>query len=281
MRPTSSQAAAVRLQPAHVLQKVLFYRKDGSRHPRLRSRGPARVAVHAASGDVSDEIRAPQNGSVTTPSEEPSTSYLSDEEVCGTPHSPQADVYPAQRRRLPTAPCVRAVLRRLRSWCRTLRASSASWMSCAQWTPRATTHSRRSGGGSSASRPKRAAGAAKAPCTLSATPTASPLLSSGLQSLSSPGFAVPPARLLGELEPGSLRSLWKASVGRYLLDPPSAAALMGGASLWDDLPTAPGQVRAGKPQGAQRPCAAASPALPDAVPLRRWSVSRAAASATC
>ncbi|GFR43216.1 hypothetical protein Agub_g4259, partial [Astrephomene gubernaculifera] len=62
-------------------------------------------------------------------------------------------------------------------------------------------------------------------------------------------------RLLEELEPGCLRSLWKASVGRYVLDEGRSRELFGGgeeeeeeeeegeegeggggASIWDDFP---------------------------------------------
>ncbi|KAG2493164.1 hypothetical protein HYH03_008586 [Edaphochlamys debaryana] len=49
-------------------------------------------------------------------------------------------------------------------------------------------------------------------------------------------------RLLPMLEPGSLRSLWKASVGRYVLAEARAATLFAEASVWDDFPRVPGQV---------------------------------------
>ena len=57
--------------------------------------------------------------------------------------------------------------------------------------------------------------------------------------------AIPPGdrfRVLDELEPGAVRSLWKHSVARYVLGPQPAAELFEGYSVWDDFPDEPGQV---------------------------------------
>ncbi|PNH09124.1 hypothetical protein TSOC_004293 [Tetrabaena socialis] len=51
-----------------------------------------------------------------------------------------------------------------------------------------------------------------------------------------------PWALLDELEPGCLRSLWKASMARYVLDERRSLELFKNASIWDDFPTRPGQV---------------------------------------
>ncbi|PNW81491.1 hypothetical protein CHLRE_06g248750v5 [Chlamydomonas reinhardtii] len=49
-------------------------------------------------------------------------------------------------------------------------------------------------------------------------------------------------RLLDELEPGSLRSVWKASMARYVLNEAASLELFSEASVWDDFPARPGQV---------------------------------------
>lgn len=54
-------------------------------------------------------------------------------------------------------------------------------------------------------------------------------------------------RLLRDLEPGVIRSMWKASMARYVLDDARALELLASVSVWDDFPSQPGQVRA-------RPC---------------------------
>jgi hypothetical protein len=57
---------------------------------------------------------------------------------------------------------------------------------------------------------------------------------------------VPPearARVLRELEPGALRSLWKASLGRYVLGEAEQAALFADYNITCDFPTEPGEVR--------------------------------------
>nr|BBC28447.1 hypothetical protein, homolog of Volvox carteri MT0045 [Yamagishiella unicocca] len=51
-----------------------------------------------------------------------------------------------------------------------------------------------------------------------------------------------PPRLLDELEPGSLRNLWKASMARYVLDERRSLELFSDTSVWDDYPGEPGQV---------------------------------------
>jgi hypothetical protein len=57
--------------------------------------------------------------------------------------------------------------------------------------------------------------------------------------------AIPPSdrpRLIDELEPGALRSLWRYSLSRYVLDPERCAEIFSGYSVWDDFPEEPGQV---------------------------------------
>jgi len=49
-------------------------------------------------------------------------------------------------------------------------------------------------------------------------------------------------RILQELEPGALRSLWKASMARYVLDDATSLQLIGSYSVWGDFPQQPGQV---------------------------------------
>ncbi len=49
-------------------------------------------------------------------------------------------------------------------------------------------------------------------------------------------------RLLHELEPGSLRTLWKASMARYVLNGERASEMFEGHSVWDDFPLRPGEV---------------------------------------
>ncbi|KAG2426371.1 hypothetical protein HYH02_014799 [Chlamydomonas schloesseri] len=49
-------------------------------------------------------------------------------------------------------------------------------------------------------------------------------------------------RLLDELEPGSLRSVWKASMARYVLNEAASLELFSDASVWDDFPTRRGQI---------------------------------------
>ncbi len=71
---------------------------------------------------------------------------------------------------------------------------------------------------------------------------------------------VPPEarrRVLRELEPGALRSLWRASLGRYVLGEGEQAALFADYNVTCDLPTEPGEVRWGGPErGAGGPAAA-------------------------
>jgi hypothetical protein len=50
-------------------------------------------------------------------------------------------------------------------------------------------------------------------------------------------------RILDELEPGALYSLWKASMGQYVLDDTRKAKCFESYIIWDDFPTQPGQVR--------------------------------------
>lgn len=57
-------------------------------------------------------------------------------------------------------------------------------------------------------------------------------------------------RILDELEPGALYSLWRASVGQYVLDEPRKARLFADHIIWDDFPTQPGQVGAKGGDGA-------------------------------
>jgi hypothetical protein len=47
---------------------------------------------------------------------------------------------------------------------------------------------------------------------------------------------------LDELEPGALYSLWRASVGQYVLDETRKGELFADHIIWDDFPTQPGQV---------------------------------------
>lgn len=58
--------------------------------------------------------------------------------------------------------------------------------------------------------------------------------------------AVPPAdrpRILADLAPGAIRSLWSQSVARYVLSDERAAEIFADYALTDDFPTKPGQVR--------------------------------------
>jgi hypothetical protein len=50
-------------------------------------------------------------------------------------------------------------------------------------------------------------------------------------------------RILDELEPGALYSLWRASVGQYVLDEKRKEELFADHIIWDDFPTQPGEVR--------------------------------------
>ncbi len=57
---------------------------------------------------------------------------------------------------------------------------------------------------------------------------------------------VPPSarvRVGNELDPGSLRGLWRASMQRYVLPDARAAQLLGGFSVLADFPQQPGEVR--------------------------------------
>lgn len=57
--------------------------------------------------------------------------------------------------------------------------------------------------------------------------------------------AVPPGdryRILEELEPGAIRNLWKASMGRYVLDEQRATEIYSDYAIWMDLPTSPGDI---------------------------------------
>jgi len=49
-------------------------------------------------------------------------------------------------------------------------------------------------------------------------------------------------RILDELEPGALYSLWRASLGQYVLDEARKSELFENHIIWDDFPTQPGQV---------------------------------------
>ncbi|GLI70005.1 hypothetical protein VaNZ11_014739, partial [Volvox africanus] len=49
-------------------------------------------------------------------------------------------------------------------------------------------------------------------------------------------------RLLAELEPGSFRSLWRASMARYVLDEARSLELFADTSVWEDFPSQPGEV---------------------------------------
>ncbi|GIL68934.1 hypothetical protein Vafri_22190, partial [Volvox africanus] len=49
-------------------------------------------------------------------------------------------------------------------------------------------------------------------------------------------------RLLEELEPGSFRSLWRASMARYVLDEARSLELFAATSVWQDFPSRPGEV---------------------------------------
>nr|BCL66212.1 hypothetical protein [Volvox reticuliferus]BCL66280.1 hypothetical protein [Volvox reticuliferus] len=49
-------------------------------------------------------------------------------------------------------------------------------------------------------------------------------------------------RLLEELEPGSFRSLWRASMARYVLDEARSLELFADTTVWDDFPRQPGEV---------------------------------------
>lgn len=56
---------------------------------------------------------------------------------------------------------------------------------------------------------------------------------------------VPPEhryRILEELDPGAIRSLWKQSVSRYVLPDSKAAEIFANFAMTDDFPTQPGQV---------------------------------------
>lgn len=56
-------------------------------------------------------------------------------------------------------------------------------------------------------------------------------------------FVLCRVRILDELEPGALYSLWKASMGQYVLDDTRKAQCFESYIIWDDFPTQPGQVR--------------------------------------
>ena len=50
--------------------------------------------------------------------------------------------------------------------------------------------------------------------------------------------------LLEEIEPGACRSVWKASLGRYVLRDKEAAAVLRSHSVWRDLPEKRGELGA-------------------------------------
>lgn len=50
-------------------------------------------------------------------------------------------------------------------------------------------------------------------------------------------------RILDELEPGAIFSLWRASLGRYVLDEDRSQQLFSEFFIWDDFPSQPGEVR--------------------------------------
>jgi hypothetical protein len=50
-------------------------------------------------------------------------------------------------------------------------------------------------------------------------------------------------RILDELEPGAIFSLWRASIGRYVLDEARSQQLFEEFYIWDDFPSTPGEVR--------------------------------------
>jgi hypothetical protein len=50
-------------------------------------------------------------------------------------------------------------------------------------------------------------------------------------------------RILDELEPGAIFSLWRASIGRYVLDEERSQQLFNEFYIWDDFPSQPGEVR--------------------------------------
>jgi hypothetical protein len=49
-------------------------------------------------------------------------------------------------------------------------------------------------------------------------------------------------RILDELEPGAIFSLWRASIGRYVLDEERSQQLFSEFYIWDDFPSQPGEV---------------------------------------
>jgi hypothetical protein len=49
-------------------------------------------------------------------------------------------------------------------------------------------------------------------------------------------------RILDELEPGAIFSLWRASIGRYVLDEARSQQLFEEFYIWDDFPSTPGEV---------------------------------------
>jgi hypothetical protein len=49
-------------------------------------------------------------------------------------------------------------------------------------------------------------------------------------------------RILEELEAGAIFSLWKSTVGRYVLDEQRSKELFSDFFIWDDFPSQPGEV---------------------------------------
>jgi hypothetical protein len=58
-----------------------------------------------------------------------------------------------------------------------------------------------------------------------------------------PGAGNCRVRILDELEPGAIFSLWRASIGRYVLDEQRSQQLFDKFFIWDDFPSQPGEVR--------------------------------------
>ncbi len=83
-----------------------------------------------------------------------------------------------------------------------------------------------------------------------------------------------PPRLLDLLPAGSLRSLWRASLGRYTLDAGRALQLFAAASVWDDFPREPGQVRREMQGRGLVPCGRAHAAHAHAVTARQLGCER-------
>lgn len=50
--------------------------------------------------------------------------------------------------------------------------------------------------------------------------------------------------ILDQLQPGAIFSLWRASIGRYVLDEGRSTQLFDEFFIWDDFPSQPGEVRA-------------------------------------